>query len=402
MLILICIASANAEMPRYETKYYILYTDITPAEANVVALRMNKMAEEYHLRTRDFSGDIRQKLPFYLYRHMDDYLAAGGRPGSAGQFVEGDALYAVAGEQLDDRSWHVIQHEGFHQFAQAVMGGYRPVWLNEAIAEYFGEALFTGDGFVDGVIPPWRLKRLKKEIQGDELMSFGRIMAMSGQEWGDKIAAANYDQAWSMFQFLAHGENDKYQHPLAAMMAELSKANPYLAQDQQAQKAWNDHFGSTEGFEAQWKKYWLALPENPTADLYAQATVARLTSFLARATAQKQTFASYEDFRAAAGSGKLKIVPTDWLPPDLLVTALADADDLIKSGAQFTLAGKPPSPQIQCTLKDGAHHGLVSTSRRPGCPRRCEDRLAKIEDTCRQRPPSNTHRRPPPRRVLVS
>ena len=32
-----------------------------------------------------------------------------------------------------------------------------PTWLNEGLAEYFGEGIFTGDGFVTGVISPERL-----------------------------------------------------------------------------------------------------------------------------------------------------------------------------------------------------------------------------------------------------
>ena len=143
LIVLLLAQFAHAEnpptLPRYETKYYILYTDIPPQKAQEVALRMSKMAEEYHNRTRDFAGVISTKFPFYLYRRYDDYVAAGGLKGTAGLF-NGSALFAVAGERLDDRTWHVIQHEGFHQFAAAVIGGERPMWLNEGLAEYFGEA----------------------------------------------------------------------------------------------------------------------------------------------------------------------------------------------------------------------------------------------------------------------
>src|SRR5262249_18358568 len=136
-------------------------------------------------------------------------------------------------------------------------------------------------------------------------------------DWNHRLTVLNYDQAWSMIHFLARGENGKYQHALAAMMVELSKGR-------QADTAWNDNFGSADGFEQKWKKFWLNLPENPSDDLYAQATVARLTSFLARATAQKQIFASFDEFRSVAIAGKLKIAPADWLPNDLLGEALAD------------------------------------------------------------------------------
>jgi hypothetical protein len=289
---------------------------------------------------------ISTKFPFYLYQHSEDYLAAGGLKGTAGLF-NGSALFAVAGERLDDRTWHVIQHEGFHQFAAAVIGGDRPIWLNEGLAEYFGEALFTGDGFVSGVIPDWRRKRLCDEIQNGKLLSTPTMMTLSNAEWNGKITIANYDQAWSMVQFLAHGDGGKYQHAFSSMMGDLARGK-------QASIAWSDNFGDAAGFEDRWKNDWLNLPENPSADLYAQATVARLTSFLARATAQRQTFNSFEDFISAARSSKLKMSPTDWLPQDLLSVALADADDLIQSGATFALLTKP-APQIQCRLSNGTH-----------------------------------------------
>src|SRR5205814_2716069 len=103
LIFLVCVAAANAEMPRYETKYYILYTDVPPEQAQEAALRMSRMAEEYHNRTRDFSGAVRTKFPFYLFQHREDYLTARGLTGTQGMF-NGTALYAVAGERLSDRT----------------------------------------------------------------------------------------------------------------------------------------------------------------------------------------------------------------------------------------------------------------------------------------------------------
>jgi len=357
ILILLCSCTlTRAEFPRYETKYYILYTDFPSEQANEVALRMTKMAEEYHTRTRDFSGEIRSKFPFYLCRQKEDYLADGGKEGTAG-FFNGQALCVYGGPELDDRTWHVMQHEGFHQFAAAVIGGARPMWLDEGLAEYFGEALFTGDGFISGVAPAWRVKRLKDELRSDKLLSVDRIMNLSREEWNQDIKIPNYDQAWSMVHFLAHAENGKYQKPFAAMMMELSHG-------QDPQKAWDDNFGGGDGFARKWKEYWLKQPDDMSADLYVQARVARLTSFLARAAAQKQTFSSFADFRDAGLLKKIRVSPSDWLPPSLLVNALADAEDMIKSGGEFVM----PSPVqieyrkagLRCIGTFQLQRGLVS------------------------------------------
>ncbi|HMO25788.1 MAG TPA: hypothetical protein PKB10_05915, partial [Tepidisphaeraceae bacterium] len=183
LLILACLASqapaqrrspdpqapaAAAGLKRHETRYYILYTDLSDEEAREAAVRMTKMAEEYADRTRDFAGAIRQKFDFYLFRDKEAYYAAGGPRGSAGVF-DGQSLKAIAGEQLTDQTWHAVQHEGFHQFAHYVIGNDNmPIWVNEGLAEYFGEAIFTGDGFVSGVMPGWRVRRIKSAMRNEQ------------------------------------------------------------------------------------------------------------------------------------------------------------------------------------------------------------------------------------------
>src|SRR4051812_49116403 len=69
-------------MKQYDSPYYIVYTDLDPERAQEALLRMTRMAEEYHERTKEFSGAIRQKFPFYLFTKKEDYYAAGAPPGS--------------------------------------------------------------------------------------------------------------------------------------------------------------------------------------------------------------------------------------------------------------------------------------------------------------------------------
>ena len=172
---------AFGQLKCYDTRYYTIYTDIAPEDEKEAAIRMTRMAEEYHERTKSFSGVIRTRFPFYLFKSPTDYYAAGGMPGSAGVFMydqHGGKLMAVAGKKTSQDTWHVVQHEGFHQFAHAVIGGTMPIWLDEGLAEYFGESIFTGDGFVTGVIPPWRLSRLKTEIADKKLMALNDMMVL--------------------------------------------------------------------------------------------------------------------------------------------------------------------------------------------------------------------------------
>ena len=275
-------------MAEYQTPYYVIHTDLTGDDLKEAALRMTKMAEEYHARTSAFAGSITQKLPFYLFTREQDYYNAGGPEGSAGVFDPNTlTLMAVADLRADQHTWNTVQHEGFHQFAHAVIGGELPIWVNEGLAEYFGEGVFTGDSFVTGVIRPERLARLKQEFaetdkykvllkaatnekdkaaidKGSAFRPVKEMMLLAHKDWNEELSIVNYDQAWSMVQFLAHGDNGKYQAAFVSFMRAIGRG-------QQWDKAWLTSFGSAEGFEQRWQAYWNALPEDPTLALIRQS-----------------------------------------------------------------------------------------------------------------------------------
>jgi len=343
---LACTAPAG-ELTPYQTRYYVIHTDLDEDAVREATVRMTKMAEEYASRTKDFSGAIRSKLPFYLFGNPEDYYALGAPRESAGVF-NGQALMAVA-KDMDERTWHIVQHEGFHQFAAAVIGGQIPPWVNEGLAEYFGEAVFTGDGYVSGGIPQWRLERIRKRFKNNEFLPLAEMMNLNINDWNNDLTLANYDQAWSMVQFLAHGDEGRYQKSFGAFMGAVGKGKPWQA-------AWKSTFGDAGGFEQRWRDWWMNLPDNSTADLYARSTTAMLTSYLARAFSQGQRFENFEAFMRAAEAGQLKAHAEDWLPPKLLAEALAQAKKLQKSGVKFVLReqASPRAPELVCEMNGGA------------------------------------------------
>jgi len=332
----------------YDTRYYKMYTDLDQERVREVTLRMDAMAEEYHARTSDFAGAIREKLPFYLFKEKADYLAAGGPPDTAGVFKSmtmggmlirsSGRLMAIAGEKITDRTWHVIQHEGFHQFAAYVIQGQMPVWANEGLAEYFGEAVFTGDGFVSGTLPPWRVDRVKKELE--EMKDFDDLLRLSHEGWNKEMstnAVFNYDQAWSLVYFLVQADKGKYRQPFVGFInccAHGTKGEP----------AWVQNFGAdAEAAQKQWKKFWTELPADAGADTQTRITVSTLTSFLARASLQKQTFANAGAFFEAAQAGQLKCAMEQWLPPSLLARSLSEIEKNKLSGWSLGLPASHPS-----------------------------------------------------------
>src|SRR5690349_9235449 len=101
----------SQQLKRYEGRYYVINTDLAGDDLREADLRMTKMAEEYKKRTEGFSGTIGHKFPFFLFRSLDDYHAAGGMQGTAGVFDPNtDTLMAYAGDKTTSYTWNVIQH----------------------------------------------------------------------------------------------------------------------------------------------------------------------------------------------------------------------------------------------------------------------------------------------------
>jgi hypothetical protein len=320
-------------MKQVQGKYHVLVHDLSDDQAREVLLRMQAITEEYAVRTRDFSGQLRGKLPFILFRRPADYYRAGGLEGSAGVFT-GTYLMAIAGDELTPDTWHVIQHEAFHQFARSVINDDLPPWINEGLAEYFSEAVYTGDGFVSGAIPAQRLDRVKESIQSNAFRPLQDMMHLKHAEWNSQLTAANYDQAWAMAMFLAHGDNGKYQKTFSRFMVALNRGILW-------EKAWLDTFGSAEGFEKQMNAWWLGLPDTAGHETYARAAVQMLSGYLARATLQKQTFSDIDALLNAIENKQIKQRRDDLLAPGLAVDCVSVVQALRGSGAVFSLEAPP-------------------------------------------------------------
>ena len=310
LLCLTAAAAAPAELRRYDTPYYVIHTDLPPDGAAEAVARMTRLSEALRRRTRElgFTGRIERRLPFYLYARHADYVAAGNPKESIGTF-DGDRLLAAATDARGSATWNVVQHEAFHQFAAATTGSGLPAWLNEGLGEYFGEALFTGDGYVMGMVPAWRLARVKESMSGGRFAPLGGFSRLSQQDWNNDLNLTRYDQAWSIVQFLLHGNDGELRPRLVQYVRALAEGKL------------TDLFANAQ-LERQWKAYWTALPEKGTTDLEEEAAVATITSFFARATAQGQTFDSFDTFSRVAREGSLRCARADWVPPSLLRNAL--------------------------------------------------------------------------------
>lgn len=350
---------SGSSMREVNAEHYVIRTDVADVVAREAKLRMDRMFEEYSRRTADFAKPIRQRLSLHLFSREADYFAAGGMEGTAGVFmVRGNDIRLMARYTGDWRTWHTTQHEGFHQFAYLSISPNLPPWVNEGLAEYFGEAIFTGDAMLSGVIPEYRRQRVARMIRENSHQPFETFLNMNIETWNRQMAAGNYDQAWSMVHFMAEGDSGRYQKAFLAYMKSAAQGNS-------PGKAWADATGNADpgSFEAAWKRFWLELPENPTSRLYSQARLMTLTSFLARASAQGQQFVSLREFTSAAQNDQVKMADESspvWLPRKLLGPALEE----VTSNATYTLTYlKNGAPRVSRSYADGS---TVTVTFQPG------------------------------------
>ena len=328
----------------YETPYYFIHTDVPPAGAAEAVTRMTRLSEILRRETRalGFTGRIERRLPFYLFARRADYLATGAPPESAGAFL-GDRLVASFDDGRGNPAWHVVQHEAFHQFAAATRGTEFPGWLNEGMGEYFGEALFTGDGYVTGVVPAWRAARVKKALTENEYKSLASFVTLSQDAWNETRVMAHYDQAWSLVQFLLHGEDGELREHVVQYVAAL-------AEGREPQQAWEAAFADLPDLAARWRRYWEEMAQDGTPELQTEAAVATVTSFVARAAATGQAAYTVDALNVAARDGQLEQPESDWLPPGLLGRALQQ----VPKGATWRVERDGDRGKAVLTLASGA------------------------------------------------
>lgn len=338
-------------LQEYKTKYYTIYTDLDREGVREAQLRMTLLFEEYLRRTRDYAGRPSTQLPFYLFSDQQQYVAASGLPGSAGVYIRsGDnrVLMALADPRRGESVWSTVQHEAFHQFVDQAIGGNVPQWINEGLAEYFGEAIFTGERYALGVVPVTRLRYVKNMIRNQTHLPFEEIMQLSNRRWNAALsnpsqAQANYTLSWSFIHYVAHDPKQRYRKDFVRFLADVSDGKDW-------QKVWAQRLGrNAKKIQRRWAEYWLALPEEAALDSYIRAHMEIMTNFVARGVAMGQEFKTADEFLAAARAGRIRQPKRQWLPPRLLQAHMRYAYAL----GQWNLRIGSGQGELICHTRDG-------------------------------------------------
>jgi len=239
---------------------------------------------------------------------------------------------------------HVLQHEGFHQFAYSRFGSDLPIWVNEGLAEFFGEAVLVGKELVIGQTTPNVLDRVRNAIEEESYVPFRQMISMSSEQWGSNVrngdASLQYHQAWSMVHFLIYGEDGRYQRAFEQYLKLMNNAV-------RSEDAFIRAFGAAdlEGFERKWREY--AAVAKPSAFVTALERMEFLAEGLLELKMRGETPETFEQLKMKLKAIDFQItranhaVSTSWKAnQDELYTI--PMDDLAEQQPVFEMT--PPEP----------------------------------------------------------
>src|SRR5690606_21917268 len=177
---------------KFKSKRYEITTDVDRELAQDIAQHMDAVYDEYARRMSGFRPRTNDKyFPLYVWENYETYLEFVAGYGfradnSGGVFFfspKGSGLSTWVEGQSRLKMYYVLQHEGFHQFAYMRIDDDLPPWVNEGLAEYFGDALLIDGKLVPGKLDEERLLRMSRALNEHKFIDFRDLMTMDNREW---------------------------------------------------------------------------------------------------------------------------------------------------------------------------------------------------------------------------
>ena len=221
----------------YSTRHYIVHTDLPRERAVPMGLHLDAVHEAYRKRFEGFPSRSGQTPEVFLLGEESRYQALLRRHGlspdnTSGLFVVQPRIQGVvvwSSGLKPSRVQRVLQHEGFHQFANERLGHALPIWLNEGLAEYFEDGLLVEGRLRLGSVSVQRLSLLREAAAQGRVTPIERLLAMSPIHWAavvrqdPRAAAVLYDHCWSLVHFLAHADGGRRRPALDELILRCSR-----------------------------------------------------------------------------------------------------------------------------------------------------------------------------------
>jgi hypothetical protein len=306
-----------------QSRYYSIRSDLGRDLSTQYAAHLDTMYDEYSRRLVQ-GGGLRRRSPeflnVYMFARQQDYLDTMrtrfgiNAQGSGGMFFvapqRGAGLAFFVEDLPRQRVEHVIQHEGFHQFAAAFFGNDLPPWLNEGLAEFFGESVVEGRTVVIGQASPQVVAQVRDAVKRGQSIPFLDLLSMDDARWNANVrsgqAALQYMQSWSVVHFLVYGADGKYQPNFQALLQLVNAGTKPLDAMRKAFRFRDD--GDLAVFESKWKEY--AAAAKPGAYIAARGRLEFLAEGLAEVWAKGARPATLDELKSALREDKFTYVAT--------------------------------------------------------------------------------------------
>jgi hypothetical protein len=334
-------------LPGIRTEHYEIYSQLSDDATYDLAMRLESLYDYYAERFTDVYSPINFPLLVFFFNNRDDFVAAGGHEFMPGQFMGGygDDVGARLMVRFNEgdiaafiSSCGLTYHENFHQFlaieiSQAGnVNRQWPLWLNESYATTFNNIIWTGDGWVDGIIQLSYGESAGNSMEG--FLPIRDLMMIDGARWHEMTNEGHiwpvYMQGMSLIHFLNEYEGGRYRDLLATYVEQCSTGQDRtMTQRRIARLA-----SAFENWAEDHMSYRI------TSGRYYEVFAAMAASYLARTHARGQRFQSAENFIAMARVRQLNLAPRgddQWLP-DTLRQEMLYYHDL--------LSGDPQNPLI--------------------------------------------------------
>jgi hypothetical protein len=224
----------------YRSKHYRIFTNLSQRETVPYGRHMDALFEQYDKRFSGLGDKQIERMPLYLFETEQQYNRFLQEHDidathSGGMFFVTHQLQGLAtwtNSRSRRKTFEVLQHEGFHQFAWHAIGPNLPVWLNEGLAQYFEHAVLDEDGRMSlGLTSRARIERVQAAIERGDALPTITLMRITGKQWANVLrnnpdrANLLYAQSWSLAYFLIHSSEGEHQPKLLDYLKRLAKGD---------------------------------------------------------------------------------------------------------------------------------------------------------------------------------
>ena len=238
--------STDLEKPLYSfnTRYYTVHSNLDKKLAKRAALHLDRFHVVYRELLSSVPGKPEGRQRVFLFANHENYQLGlkrlGGDPAilkaSGGMFWPGNGSANLAGflygggERGFEQMIETLQHEGFHQFAYAKIGGELPHWVNEGLAGYFEIAELKGRRIKRGLLRRSWLSELQSAQRRGDLLPFDELLKLDHASWGRNMTSGSnghlqYLQSWITTHFLLHGDGGRYKKRFGAYLRLLAEGS---------------------------------------------------------------------------------------------------------------------------------------------------------------------------------